>query len=230
VAPRSCSTRSPPRGAVLRRLLGATFPGILGRDRLSTDVTYAAGRRQSCWSHFKRDLLSARELATTSATRLCLEALALQRQLFRLWHRFHGDPHARFAPPTRAQLIAKVQPIEKKFFALAERHVDAGMMTCRISRARCSCTMSTSSRSFTKTASTPPTTPPCEGSERPFSGEKSCLAIGAHRANLAVVRLLTVTWTCQLQQLHVLAYLTAAITYHRRRQAVPSLLPKPQTP
>ena len=32
--------------------------------------------------------------------------------------------------------------------------------------------------------------------------------------------------TCQMQQLNVLAYLTAAIQCHRRRQEVPSLLPK----
>ena len=43
---------------------------------------------------------------------------------------------------------------------------------------------------------------------------------------LAVARLLTVMSTCQMQQLNVLAYLTAAIQCHRRRQEVPSLLPK----
>lgn len=42
---------------------------------------------------------------------------------------------------------------------------------------------------------------------------------------LAVARLLTVTRTCQLQQLNALLYLTAAIRAHRR-QAVASLLPK----
>ena len=46
----------------------------------------------------------------------------------------------------------------------------------------------------------------------------------------AGARLLTVTRTCQLQQLHVLAYLTAAIHSHRRRQPVASLLPKRLTP
>jgi hypothetical protein len=43
---------------------------------------------------------------------------------------------------------------------------------------------------------------------------------------LAVARLLTVTRTCQMQQLRVLAYLTAAIIAHRRRQTIASLLPK----
>src|SRR5947208_1105488 len=47
---------------------------------------------------------------------------------------------------------------------------------------------------------------------------------------LAVARLLTVTRTCQLQQLNVLAYLTAAVSCYRRRQSVASLLPKRPTP
>jgi hypothetical protein len=42
-----------------------------------------------------------------------------------LWHRFPGDPHARGAPLTREELIAKTFPIEKKFFALGERYVNA---------------------------------------------------------------------------------------------------------
>jgi hypothetical protein len=36
--------------------------------------------------------------------------------------------------------------------------------------------------------------------------------------------------TCQLQQLNALAYLTAAVAAHRRRQPVASLLKQRQTP
>ena len=73
---------------VLRRLLGATFDGVLASDRLPTYMTYASGLRQFCWSHFTRNLLSAQELAKTpTAKRFCRDALALQRRLFRLWHR-----------------------------------------------------------------------------------------------------------------------------------------------
>ena len=46
---------------------------------------------------------------------------------------------------------------------------------------------------------------------------------------LAVARLLTVTRTCQLQQLNALVYLTAAIRCHRRRHTVASLLAKSLT-
>ena len=111
---------------VLTRLLGPAFAGILGSDRLQTYVTYAARRRQFCWAHFTRNLKSAHELATTAAARrFCREALALQARLFRRWHRCRGDPHARGTPLTRAQLIAQTLRVEKQFFALAERHVNA---------------------------------------------------------------------------------------------------------
>jgi len=86
-----------------------------------TAITYTASQRQFCWAHLTRNLLSALDLAQTpSAKRFCREALALDRRLFRLWRRFHGDATARGAPPTRDDLIAKVRPIEKRFFALGE--------------------------------------------------------------------------------------------------------------
>lgn len=124
----------------MKRLLGATFAGILGSDRLPSYLTYAAGLRQLCWAHFTRNVLSAQELATTAAAkRFCREALALQRRLFRLWHRYRGDPAVRGAPITRQALIAQALPIEKKFFALGERYVNAANDDVRnLARAVCS--------------------------------------------------------------------------------------------
>ena len=115
------------RGAdVLVRLLGPVFAGILGSDRLPTYTTYHQGLRQWCWAHFTRNLLSAQDLARTAAARrFCRDALALQAQLFRLWYRFRGDPRARGGPITRDQLITKALPIQKQFFALGERYVNA---------------------------------------------------------------------------------------------------------
>jgi transposase len=46
----------------------------------------------------------------------------------------------------------------------------------------------------------------------------------------AVERLLTIMRTCQLQDLNTLAYLTAAIAAHRRRQVAASLLRRVHTP
>ena len=111
---------------VLRTVLGESFPGILGSDRLPAYLKYVAGQRQLCWAHVTRNLLSALDVASTpAAKRFCREALALDRRLFRLWHRFRGDSAARGSPLTRAELIAKVLPLEKRLFALGERHLNA---------------------------------------------------------------------------------------------------------
>jgi transposase len=220
------------RGAhVLRRLLGVTFSGVLGSDRLPTYLTYAAVRRQLCWSHFTRNLLSAQELATTAAAkRFCREALVLQRQLFRLWHRFRGDPHVRGAPLTRAQLITNVLPIEKRFFSLAERYVNASDAEVA-NLARALFVHHAHFFTFVYEEGVDPTNNVAERALRTaVQWRKIMFGNRSHNGELAVARLLTVTRTCQLQQISVLAYLTAAIGCYRRRQAVASLFPKRLTP
>lgn len=100
---------------LLTSVLGTTFAGVLGSDRLPSYFSYVAGHRQLCWAHLTRNLLSALELATTpSARRFCREALVLQRRLFRLWHRFRGDPRVRGGPLTRQALIHHALPIERR--------------------------------------------------------------------------------------------------------------------
>ena len=215
---------------VLRGLLGAAFAGVLGSDRLPAYLTYAAGRRQFCWSHFRRNLLSAQELATSAAAkRFCREALALQRHLFRVWRRFRGDPHVRGAPLTRAQLIAKALPIEKRFFALAEQHVNAA--DAELSNlARALFVHHPHFFTFVHDDGVEPTNNVAERALRPaVQWRKIMFGNRSAAGELAVARLLTVTRTCQLQQLNVLAYLTAAICRYRRRQAAVSLLPTRRT-
>ena len=216
---------------VLHRLLGPTFAGILGSDRLPSYLTYAANERQFCWSHFTRNLLSAQELATTpAAKRFCREALALQKRLFRLWHRFRGDPHARGAPLTRQQLITKVLPLEKKFFALAGRSVDAANDDVR-NLARALFLHLPHFFTFVYEEGVEPTNNVAERALRTaVQWRKIMCGTRSDDGEVAVARLLTVTRTCQLQQLNALVYLTAAIRAHRRRQVVTSLLSKSATP
>jgi len=216
---------------MLRRLLGATFAGVLGSDRLPAYLTYAAARRQFCWSHFTRNVLSAQELAKTrAAKRFCHEALALQRQLFRLWHRFRGDPRVRGAPLSRPELITRVLPIEKKFFALAARHVNAANADVS-NLARALFVHHAHFFTFVHEEGVEPTNNVAERALRTaVQWRKIMFGNRSVEGELAVARLLTVMRTCQLQQLNVLAYLTAAICCYRRGQAVASLLPKRLTP
>ena len=216
---------------VLMALLGASFAGVLGSDRLPSYVTYPANQRQFCWAHLTRNLLSALDLAPTpSAKRFCREALALDRRLFRLWRRFRGDPAARGAPLTRDALIAKVLPIEKRFFALGERHLDARNNDVR-NLATVFFVHNQHLFTFVHEDGVEPTNNVAERALRPaVQWRKIMFGNRSGNGERAVERLLTVTRTCQLQQINALVYLTAAVAAHRRHQKVASLLRNAQTP
>lgn len=214
------------RGAnVLRDLLGETFAGVLGSDRLQTYLAYAVACRQFCWSHGIRNLLSAQELAqTTAGRRFCREALALTRRLFHLWHRFRGDPKARGAPLTRDQLIRKAEPIAKRLFALADHYRDAADKDAR-NLARVLMLHHEHFFTFLMVDGVEPTNNMAERALRqPVQWRKTSFGTRSDDGERAVERLLTVTRTCQLQQINALVYLTAAILAHRRRHAIASLL------
>jgi transposase len=215
---------------VLRGLLGPTFSGILGSDRLPTYLKYASNQRQLCWAHLTRNILSVQDLATsTAAKRFCREALTLQRRLFRLWHRYRGDPRVRGGPMTRTQLIAKALPVEQAFFSLGQRYVNAA--DAEVSNlARALFVHHPHFFTFVHEDGVEPTNNLAERALRPaVQWRKIMFGNRSATGELAVARLLTVTRTCQLQQLNALLYLTAAIRAHRRRQATASLLAKPLT-
>jgi transposase len=216
------------RGAdVLVALLGDVFAGVLCSDRWRPYQTYHRGELQFCWAHFKRNVLGALELAkTTDAERFCRDALALHARLFRLWYRFRGDPAARGAPLTRAQLIDKVIPLQKKFFALGERHLDSRNKDVR-NLATALFVHHDKFFVFVHHDGVEPTNNRAERALRAaVQWRKIMFGNRSTDGEVAVARLLTVTRTCQMQQVNALAYLTAAIRAHRRRQAVASLLPK----
>ena len=216
---------------VLQAVLGQTYAGILGSDRLPSYLKYVAGQRQFCWAHLTRNVLSALDLATTAtAKRFCREALALDRRLFRLWHRFRGDPAARGSPLTRAELMLKVLPIEKRLFALGERYLNAANADVR-NLAHAFFVHNQHLFAFVHEEGVEPTNNSAERALRTaVQWRKIMFGTRSDEGERAVERLLTIVRTCQLQQLNALAYLTAAVAAHRRRQAVASLLKRPQPP
>jgi transposase len=220
------------RGAdVLQAVLGETFAGILGSDRLPSYLKYVVGHRQFCWAHVTRNVLSALDLASTpAAKRFCREVLALDRRLFRLWHRFRGAPGARGSPLTRAELIAKVLPIEKRLFALGERYLNASNADVR-NLAYAFFVHNQHFFTFVHEDGVEPTNNAAERALRTaVQWRKIMFGTRSHEGERAVERLLTIVRTCQLQQLNALAYLTAAIAAHRRREPVTSPLKRAQTP
>ena len=212
---------------VLVALLGDVFAGVLCSDRWRPYQTYHQGALQFCWAHFKRNVLGAQDLAkTTEAERFCRDALALHARLFRLWYRFRGAPTARGGPLTRQQLIDHVLPLQRKFFALGERHLDSRNNDVR-NLATALFVHHEKFFVFVHHEGVEPTNNSAERALRTaVQWRKIMFGNRSATGELAVARLLTVTRTCQMQQRNALVYLTAAVRAHRRRQTVASLLPK----
>lgn len=214
------------RGAeVLVQMLGEVFAGILCSDRCPTYVKYHKGEGQFCWAHFKRNILGVLEIAkTTEAERFCRDALALHARLFRLWHRFRAGPGIRYGPITREQLIAKSIPLEKKFFALADRYVDSRDKDVR-NLALALLKHFEKFFAFLRNEGVEPTNNSAERALRcAVQWRKISFGSRSAQGEIAVARLLTVTRTCRMQNREPLDYLGSAIRSHRQAQAVPSLL------
>lgn len=204
---------------VLIHLLGVVFRGVLCSDRAAAYLKYHKGKAQFCWAHLKRNLLGILDFAkTTEAERFCRDALALHARLFRLWHRFRGDN------AHRPELIRKSIPLQKKFFELADRHVNSDdAEVCNMARAlffHCDRLFT-----FLEEPGVEPTNNSAERALR-IAVQWRKVSFGNRSANgeLATARLLTATQTCKIQQRSALDYLTEALRCHRRGLSAPSLL------
>lgn len=215
------------KAEVLVALLGKVFNGIIGSDRCPSYAKYHQGKLQYCWAHFKRNILGALELAKTTETeRFCRDALALHARLFRLWHRFRGDSTIRIAPITRQELIAKSIPIEKKFFALAKRHLNSRDSEVR-NLARALFVNFEKFFTFIDNEGVEPTNNSAERALRhAVIWRKIMFGNRSQAGELAVTRLLTIAGTCKMQKRDALVFLTTAIRCHRRGETPPSLLTK----
>ena len=214
------------RGAeVLVQLLGEVFAGILCSDRCASYLKYHKGEGQFRWAHFKRNILGIQKIGkTTDAERFCRDALALHARLFRLWHRFRAGPGVRYGPITREQLIAKSIPLEKKFFALADRYVDSRDKDVR-NLALALLKHFEKFFAFLRNEGVEPTNNSAERALRcAVQWRKVSFGSRSAQGEIAVARLLTVTRTCRMQNREPLDYLGNAIRSHRNAQAVPSLL------
>ncbi len=214
------------RGAeVLVQLLGEAFAGILCSDRCASYLKYHKGEAQFCWAHFKRNILGIQEIGkTTDAECFCRDALALHARLFRLWHRFRNGPGVRYGPITREQLIAKSIPLEKKFFALADRYVDSRDKDVR-NLALALLKHFEKFFAFLRNEGVEPTNNSAERALRcAVQWRKISFGSRSRQGEVAVARLLTVTRTCRMQNREPLDYLGNALRSHRKTKPAPSLL------
>jgi transposase len=214
------------RGAeVLVELLGEVFAGILCSDRCASYLKYHKGQGQFCWAHFKRNILGIQKIGkSTDAERFCRDALALHARLFRLWHRFRDGPGVRYGPITREQLIEKSIPLEKKFFALADRYLDSRDKDVA-NLALALLLHFEKFFAFLRNEGVEPTNNVAERALRcAVQWRKISFGSRSAQGEVAVARLLTATRTCRMQNRAPLSYLVTALQSHRNGLPVPSLL------
>jgi transposase len=194
---------------------------ILCSDRFSAYVKYHQGRAQFCWAHLKRNLLGVMELTKNSEVeRFCRDALAEHAKLFRLWHKF------RDGRMDRRQLVLRSIPIQKRLFALGERHLDSSHRDVR-NLAAALFEHIERLFAFVDYEGVEPTNNSAERALRTgVQWRKTSFGNRSAKGELATARLLTVAETCDLQKLNILAYLSAAISRYRQRQTPVSLLPR----
>jgi transposase len=206
---------------VLIHLLGAVFEGILCSDRFGAYFKYQKGLAQLCWAHLKRDILGIRDFAkTTDAEQFSRDALALYASLFRLWHKFKSGLI------DRKQLIQRSIPLQKRWFALAEKYLDSDDKdVCNLATAlykHCGRLFT-----FIEHPGVEPTNNIAERTLRiAVQLRKIMFGNRSKQGELAMARLLTVSQTCRIQGRSALVYLKEAILCYRRGLPVPALLPE----
>ena len=205
---------------LLIRLLGAVFEGILCSDRFSGYLKYHQGKAQFCWAHLKRNLLGVLDFTKQTATeRFCRDALAVHASLFRLWHKF------RSGLIDRPQLLNRSIRLQRRLLVLAESHLDSPdgqVQNLALALFEHAGRLFT----FLEHPGVEPTNNSAERALRTgVQWRKICFGNRSAAGEHATARLLTVTQTCRLNRRSPLQYLVTAISCHRLRRSVPSLLP-----
>ncbi len=205
---------------LLIQILGAVFEGILCSDRFSGYLKHHKGKAQFCWAHLKRNILGVLDFTKeTAAEQFCRDALAAHASLFRLWDKF------RSGLIDRPQLLNRSVRLQKRLFILAENNLDSpdGQVQ-NLAWAL----FEHSERLFTflEHAGVEPTNNSAERALRTgVQWRKICFGNRSADGELATARLLTVAQTCRMHRRDPLEYLATAVSRHRLRQAVPTLIP-----
>ena len=120
--------------------------------------------------------------------------------------------------------MRKSIPLQKKFFELADRHLNSDDAEVR-NMARALFFHSDRLFTFLEEPGVEPTNNSAERALR-IAVQWRKVSFGNRSANgeLATARLLTATQTCKIQQRSALDYLTEAVRCHRRGRPAPSLL------
>ena len=206
-------------GTVAKELLGPAWRGIVGSDRFSGYAWLPVPWRQVCWAHLRRDFQALVDRGGGAAP-IGTAALAIEREVFVLWHRFtrgEGD---------RAALRRELEPLQARLW-----RVFADGINSDDPKAAALC-WDLGSRlwpalwSFARYEGVEPTNNAAERALRPaVLWRKGTFGCHSPAGSRFAERLLTVTATCRQQGRNPVEFLVAANQAARLRTPPPSLLP-----
>jgi transposase len=208
-------------GQVARELLGPSWRGIVGSDRFSGYAWLEVPWRQVCWAHLKRDFQQLVDWGGAAAP-IGTAALAIEQQVFELWHRF------RAGAIDRAALQAELVPLRVK---LRDLLLDGTTSEHAKAAGRCSelLRLWPALWSFARYEGVEPTNNAAEQALRPaVLWRKGSFGTHSPAGSRFAERMLTVSATCRQQGRDLLGFLTDANQAARLGTLPPSLIPASQ--
>lgn len=203
---------------VVRALLGADWTGIVGSDRFAAYRWLATERRQVCWAHLKRDFQKLVDWGPGPRP-VGERLLAIETQVFELWHRFRAGELDRVALAMATGRVAAEMAAVLE--AGAERGHPAAQPLCRELLA-----VWPALWTFVVVAGVEPTNNVAEQALRPaVLWRKGSFGTHSEGGSRFVERMLTVTASCRQQRRNPFSFLVEAVTAAHRAQPHPSLLP-----
>lgn len=203
-------------GAVLQKLVGSGYGGIIHSDRLRSYRGVPMERHQLCWAHLLRNI---KGLGQRAGPAQAWAALTLEwvRQLFEVWHQY------RAGSLSWEELVRQMKPIRAGF----KTQLEAG---CEVADPRVqsfsvalleveSCLWL-----FAQIESLEPTNNHAERALRPaVIWRKTCFGTQSEAGERFVERVLTVEATCRKQGHSFVSYLKASLEAQRAGQPSPAL-------
>ncbi len=209
-------------GAVARALLGPAWAGIVGADRGSMYKWLPPEGRQVCWAHLTRDFQKLVDWGPTSRP-VGQQLLALEAEVFALWHRF------RRGEIDRVTLVHDLVPIQ----AVPRQVLEDGSTGPTGTAAGVGWELRQvwpALWTFAQIEGVEPTNNAAERALRPaVLWRKGSFGTHSPDGSRFVERRLTVTASCRQQRRPVLDRLTAALIADRGRTPPPSLSHAPAT-
>lgn len=215
---------------VAQSLLGLKSRGIVVSDRYNAYNWLDPNQRQVCWAHLKRDFTAIAERTGVSGA-VGQRLLALEREVFELWHQFRNQTLSRL------ELQERMQPLRLQVKACLEEAASFSVGKCEktpLAKTIRTCQQllkhEESLWTFVDYAGVEPTNNLAERSLRPaVIARKLSFGSRSRHGSQFVARLLTVTTSLKAQQRPILDFLTEACRSHRFNLTPPSLLPSSES-